>query len=145
MPLGKAKKTNKSLLSWNSGANLASNVGTYNFLKSNGMTSSLATENSAKIVITEPSILTNLTVILAGDSASDPSPGTGKSRKFVVRKNNNPTDLSVTISDLNTTGNNDSVQLEVNKYDTISLVHFTETGVSNNAIGIVSANQISKN
>lgn len=142
------KKQNSSLIYWNSGVNLSNSIGTYNFLKYGGMTSSLATENSTSIVVTSPITVSNLTVKLMNNNndnnTKDVSPGSQKSRTFVVRKNGVPTSLTVTISESSTSGSNDNVQINFNKYDTISLAHYTTTGATNNAIGVVSVEQTNK-
>ena len=125
------------LISWNSGGNLTNNSGVNDFIKLGGTTTN--SENSAKFVITKSGTLKNLVAQLVKSTGTDDaSPGEGKSRNFIIRKNGVNTNLAVNISGTDSAGNNSHNKVHVKKFDLISLVHNATGNPINAALGIIS-------
>lgn len=126
------------MIYWNSGANLSNN-GASDFLRYGSFTSS--TENTTKVVIPKGGVISRLVVKLDTiTNTTNPAPGPGNSRTFTVRKNGVDTDLSVTISNNETTGESKYGKVvHVKKFDEITLVHRSSIGITNVAIAIASA------
>ena len=131
-------KKRPTLLTWNSGVNLSNTPDTPNYLRNGSMVTEI-NENSTKSVMMKSGKISKLTVTLVpsnGNGDVSPSPGI---RSFIVRKNGQNTGLSVTLSGNATSGQDDTHEINVHKYDTISLMHNASGNPGQNALGIASA------
>uniref|UniRef100_A0A6C0CAJ7 Uncharacterized protein n=1 Tax=viral metagenome TaxID=1070528 RepID=A0A6C0CAJ7_9ZZZZ len=125
------------MINWNSGANLSNN-GTSDYLRNGSFSPSL--ENTTKIIMPKNGSVSKLVVQLnTTTGTSNPAPGAGQFRTFVVRKNCEDTELSVTIrGDDVIEESKPGIVIHVNKFDVITLAHKSSVGIKNPAIAIAS-------